>query len=526
MSADVVINTPTICTENQDINDNVEINLSDRLELEVYIEPREYKVVGDDVYIPINFDDAPPWLTNTITNLTNISTEEVVTNLNELVLELTYAVSEVELAKNRYEQSITDYETVDSKLLALLTTMNSSMDGLDASLKDLIATKTTASEASVVALEAISTAMNDTSTGSTLGSAILNLQTSITNLNTSTNTSIESLESSINGAVDASAQAIETINTYVGIDGAGASTNTGLSAYLEDSTGNLGGADSNVANNVYVDGLGNTRSKFEYNSNLSYNGYNYQSGFGLATTLTDSSIPVGESEFWINASKFKFTNTNQTGQVAPFTIDATGTTPQIKFNGVVSFDNVTDVPQLGTTPQEVVTAINNVQTTTINGPRITTDSITANQIAANTITSDKISTYNLTAANATFENSIIKNAMIDNLSVSTLKIQNEAVIVPRSSTGAGRATIYYTPSVTHSIVLLLTGGISAYNTVYRLYVNGSIWYTSPLGFGDSIAINILGTLYSGTTYTITLNATVQSGYTIPNLQMVMLGVKK
>lgn len=230
MSADVVINTPTICTDNQDINDNVEINLSDRLELEVYIEPREYKIVGDDVYIPINFDDAPPWLTNTITNLTNISTEEVVTNLNELVLELTYAVSEVELAKNRYEQSITDYETVDSKLLALLTTMNSSMDGLDASLKELIATKVTHDEASVVALDSISTAMNDTSTGSTLGSAILNLQTSITNLNTSTNTSIESLESSINGAVDASATALDTINTYVGIDETGTSTGTGILA--------------------------------------------------------------------------------------------------------------------------------------------------------------------------------------------------------------------------------------------------------------------------------------------------------
>ena len=437
MSVDVELDSNIIISGNSEINSEIDIEMSTNQEIEVYIEPREYKVVGDDVYIPINFDDAPPWLTNTITNLTNISTEEVVTNLNELVLELTYAVSEVELAKNRYEQSITDYETVDSKLLALLTTMNSSMDGLDASLKDLIATKTTASEASVVALEAISTAMNDTSTGSTLGSAILNLQTSITNLNTSTNTSIESLESSINGAVDASAQAIETINTYVGIDGAGASTNTGLSAYLEDSTGNLGGADSNVANSVYVDGLGNTRSKFEYNSNLSYNGYNYQSGFGLATALTDSSIPVGESEFWINASKFKFTNTNQTGQVAPFTIDASGVTPQIYFNGRVQFSNVdgytapdvsgdisanndTFAQKLGYLSYSAMVAATDSGQTIINGGYVNTSLLQANSINAGMINTVGLIAENISAnevvgkiiTGAVINGAVIKGAVV------------------------------------------------------------------------------------------------------------------
>ena len=56
------------------------------------------------------------------------------------------------------------------------------------------------------------------------------------------------------------------------------------------------------------------------------------------------------------------------------------------FNGKVSFSNVTDVPQLGSSPQEVVTAINAGNTTTINGGRITTGSITANSLSANAIT--------------------------------------------------------------------------------------------------------------------------------------------
>ena len=394
MSVDVELDSNIVTSDNSEINSEIDIEMSTNQEIEVYIEPREYKVVGDDVYIPINFDSAPTWLTQAITDLTNIKVTDVVTNLDSMINDLTYAVQQIEVAKNQYEQSITSLNDIDSRFNSLLTTLNSNMDGLDASLKDLIATKVTSTQASVVALNAITTAMNDTSTGSTLCSAILNLQTSITNLNNSTNTSLTSLESSINGAVDANAQAVEVINTYVGIDDAGASTGTGLSAYLEDSTGNIGGADSSVANSVYVDSLGNTRSKFEYNSNISYNGYNYQSGFGIVTNLTSSSIPVGQSEFWINASKFKFTNSNQTGQVAPFTIDASGANPQIKFNGVVNFSNITNVPQLGSTPQEVVTAINNTQTTTINGPRITTGSVTAAQIQAGSVSADRLTSTN------------------------------------------------------------------------------------------------------------------------------------
>ena len=86
-----------------------------------------------------------------------------------------------------------------------------------------------------------------------------------------------------------------------------------------------------------------------------------------------------------------------TGITAPFTIDASGTTTQIKFNGVVEFSNVANVPQLGSTPQEVVDAVNNGNTTTINGGKITTGSITATQIQANSISADRLSTTSLSA---------------------------------------------------------------------------------------------------------------------------------
>lgn len=553
MSVDVELESNTIISGNSEINSEIDIEMSTNQEIEVYIEPREYKVVGDDVYIPINFDSAPTWLTQAITDLTNIKVTDVVTNLDSMINDLTYAVQQIEVAKNQYEQSITSLNDIDSRFNSLLTTLNSNMDGLDASLKDLIATKVTSTQASVVSLNAITTAMNDTSTGSTLGSAILNLQTSITNLNNSTNTSLTSLESSINGAVDANAQAVEVINTYVGIDEAGASNGTGLLAdveilqkqndgVIETTTGtydvmispenpdlaqldvtaepyvtwkasDVTGMDTRLSHigDVYVkyadtangakeyiasykfirtvidstspyatdtdgftwalitdqaaqdayelalnaydlaDGkitsyytstytsmlaisngwtaeekLRNTgdlavvwndstldnngtwrwngtswvtardkklialasdvtalsteldngintwasadstlensliteisdegarvESKFAYNSIVSINGVYKKSGFGLTTNYISG---VGTqanpyvSEFWIDASRLKFTNSNQTGQVAPFTIDASGVTPQVTFNGKVTFSNVINTTGTG-----------------------------------------------------------------------------------------------------------------------------------------------------------------------------------
>ena len=151
------------------------------------------------------------------------------------------------------------------------------------------------------------------------------------------------------GEFNANAEVINSMQAYVGIDEAGASTGTGASAYLEGSNGVIGSADSKVANNVYVDGNGNSRSKFEYNSSLKVGGTTYNSGFGLSNS---SGTGVG-SEFWINADKFKFTNSAKTGSKAPFAIDASGATPQIYFNGRVQFGNID-----GYTPPDVSGNIN------------------------------------------------------------------------------------------------------------------------------------------------------------------------
>lgn len=187
-------------------------------------------------------------------------------------------------------------------------------------------------------------------------------------------------------------------NTENGIV-AGSEAITTLTANLSATNTTVGGHTTqlNTVDTRIANGVASVETKWAYNSVVNINGVYKKSGFGLATNYTSGDGTQANpyvSEFWIDASRLKFTNSNQTGQVAPFTIDATGVTPQITFNGKVSFSNVTNVPQLGSTPQEVVTAINNAQTTTINGPRITTGSITAAQIQVDSISADRLSSSN------------------------------------------------------------------------------------------------------------------------------------
>lgn len=132
-----------------------------------------------------------------------------------------------------------------------------------------------------------------------------------------------------------------------------ASDVTELSTELDNGTNTWASADSNLENSLMTeisDEGARVESKFAYNSLLNINGVYKKSGFGLTTNYVSGSgtqIDPYVSEFWIDASRFKFTNSNVTGSVAPFTIDASGANPQIEFNGVVNFSNVKNTTGTG-----------------------------------------------------------------------------------------------------------------------------------------------------------------------------------
>jgi hypothetical protein len=134
-----------------------------------------------------------------------------------------------------------------------------------------------------------------------------------------------------------------------------ASDITNLSTELSSGDTTWANADSALENSLLTeisDEGARVESKFAYNSVVGINGVYKKSGFGLTTNYISGSGTIGDpyvSEFWIDASRLKFTNSNVTGSVAPFTIDASGAVPQIAFNGKVSFSNVTNAPVINKT---------------------------------------------------------------------------------------------------------------------------------------------------------------------------------
>lgn len=131
-----------------------------------------------------------------------------------------------------------------------------------------------------------------------------------------------------------------------------ASDVTNLSTELTNGTNTWSSADSTLENSLRTEITGEgarVESKFAYNSTLMLNGTSYNSGFGIATSLTSGSgLSTGQSEFWIKADKFKLMSADggKKSGYSPFTVDSV--TGEINFNGKVRFTNVSDTQGSGT----------------------------------------------------------------------------------------------------------------------------------------------------------------------------------
>lgn len=165
---------------------------------------------------------------------------------------------------------------------------------------------------------------------------------------------------------------------------------TQLEADLNDGEGTWLDADNQVTqslNTSITNGMAEVESKWEYNSVIGINGVYKKSGFGLTTNYTSGSGTETSpyvSEFWVDASRLKFTNSAMTGRTAPFTIDASGTTPQITFNGKVTFSNISDastyIPTIDSVTDAEANAIAEAES------KVNT---AKNELEANIILSDK-----------------------------------------------------------------------------------------------------------------------------------------
>ena len=361
IEVEVVTNTEVTSTG------QIEVETVDLSDLDITVAKKEYVITGDDIYIPMLYDDAPQWMKDLVQLVVDVSISSGNQNLiNDLSTMLQdFAVSYVPL--NQYTQTILDLGDEDTRINALIETLNSNFnDGLSTANAQIISLQLTKASKDEVVAQVIQTIAAQLADGtSNIGSIIGRIDQAIANETSARATSFQVLTSSLedtNLDVTANANATHVLNTYVGLnDTTGDPNGTGLLAdvstiasdvtmlntNLQSGAGTWASADSNLTNSLsasIINGDVAVESKFAYNSLLNINGVYKKSGFGLTTNYISGAGTQANpyvSEFWIDASRLKFTNSNQTGQTAPFTIDASGANPQITFNGVVNFNSVT-----------------------------------------------------------------------------------------------------------------------------------------------------------------------------------------
>ena len=99
------------------VTNNVEVEKA--TDLDIRVTKKEYSIVGDDIYIPQLYDDAPQWMKDLVQLVVDVSLTSGTTDLvNQLNATLSaFATSYVPL--NQYTQSIISLQDADTVINSL-----------------------------------------------------------------------------------------------------------------------------------------------------------------------------------------------------------------------------------------------------------------------------------------------------------------------------------------------------------------------------------------------------------------------
>lgn len=331
---------------------------------------KEYSIIGDGLYASLSEQETPAWLAVLIDNVIANAVANGMMDYDLLVQDVRNAIDSINVAKNTYVEQINFDTLVNSIISSRLQTLNATLNTTFATIVDLDTAVASADDALTQRTTELEASLTDE-----IDSRITTVESAYATADATLATNIDTLQTAFNDQIadfQGTADAVTGLQTYVGID---PTSNTPNNTGLLSSVTSISQAFTNLENNVtgpsgdtayslsnlqqeskvYADTVGvNVENKFAYDANVVINGNTYIAGFGLdASGTSGGSGTVSDpydSEFWVNAEKFKFTNTNKTGTVSPFTIDASGTTPQIHFNGIVDFSNVTNSPATSSGP--------------------------------------------------------------------------------------------------------------------------------------------------------------------------------
>lgn len=458
----------------------------DKEDYEVKIAKREYTIIGDSIFIPTVYDDAPPWLKDLLDNTIAVAVDRRDQSIVDRMEAILTAVEFVPM--NQYSeqiyQIIGEDGIINQRIAALNSNLTDALNSTNATIATINTTYVTKEEAGTIASNVVTASVSESGV---IGSKIVDLQEAYATLSASTAQELEVMEASFGAYASGTLTELESVKAT-------------------------------------IDGV---EAKFSYNSELKLNGTTYTSGYGLATSLTENSgIPVGSSEFWVKADKFRLVSSSGIkSSYSPFLVDAT--TGDINFNGKVSFENITDTPTINRTYVQAEAPFENLNTGDVwideddgnaihtydgtswvmsttgintylqndapttgmvagdiwvdsndnykqyryNGAswvafdfdpaaliNIKNTTINGGKIEANSISASKISSYNLTSSNATIGNALIGTAHIKDLSVDTIKIKNGSV---NNVYGGRTPHAYNTASSEGDYVQIMTGTVPA-----------------------------------------------------------------
>ena len=267
---------------------------------------RQYSIVGDAFYTKVNSEYVPPWLAQLVERSVATQFANASYDYKQLVADVRGAIDSLKVAENTFTSEIVKIKTANEALVSKIETSNASLsDELKAEIVTINNTYASENETLAQKITDLTSKFNNND------ARITSLNNAFTDEQSSVASSINALETSYQGAQSSiSTVRNESINR-----------------------------DKSIEN------------KFEYGSDITIDGKTYSSGFGLRAEAgeDDNSQVVHDSEFWINAEKFKFTYGDETGSVTPFEIDSSGPNPVIKFLGEVTFEDSDNISHTSST---------------------------------------------------------------------------------------------------------------------------------------------------------------------------------
>ena len=144
-------------------------------ELEVSVNRREYNIVGDELYIPKRYEDAPQWLRDIIDTVTSTSISVALNDVSTLGDMLTGLIAELNVAKNTYTMSIISDNDINERINTAIETLNSTLADADSTVLNVAMTRVTPEEAQTIALGILSASI----AGGDIAAAVQNLQSAI-----------------------------------------------------------------------------------------------------------------------------------------------------------------------------------------------------------------------------------------------------------------------------------------------------------------------------------------------------------